>query len=41
MPGWYCSTSDESIHTGADMKLSDRMLNQLKAGADNDTQAEP
>jgi HTH-type transcriptional regulator/antitoxin MqsA len=34
MPGWYCSTSDESIHTGADMKLSDRMLNRLKARAE-------
>lgn len=34
MPGWYCNTSDESIHTGADMKLSDRMLNLLKAKAE-------
>jgi len=34
MPGWYCSESDESIHTGADMKLSDRMLNRLKARAE-------
>lgn len=31
MPGWYCDTSGESIHTGADMKVSDRMLNRLKA----------
>jgi len=31
MPGWYCDASDESIHTGADMKLSDRMLDRLKA----------
>jgi len=31
MPGWYCDQSEESIHTGADMKLSDRMLNRLKA----------
>ena len=31
MPGWYCDTSEESIHTGADMKISDRMLNRLKA----------
>jgi len=30
MPGWYCATSDESIHTGEDMKLSDRALNRLK-----------
>ncbi|WP_203099683.1 type II toxin-antitoxin system MqsA family antitoxin [Skermanella rosea] len=31
MPGWYCDMSGESIHTGADMKVSDRMLNRLKA----------
>ena len=31
MPGWYCDQSDESIHTGADMKVSDRILNLLKA----------
>ena len=31
MPGWYCDASDESSHTGADMKVSDRMLNRLKA----------
>ncbi len=31
MPGWYCDQSDEGIHTGADMKISDRMLNRLKA----------
>ncbi len=31
MPGWYCDSSDESIHTGQDMKVSDRMLNRLKA----------
>lgn len=31
MPGWYCDGSDESIHTGKDMKVSDRMLNLLKA----------
>jgi HTH-type transcriptional regulator/antitoxin MqsA len=31
MPGWYCDQSDESIHTGDDMKVSDRMLNLLKA----------
>jgi HTH-type transcriptional regulator/antitoxin MqsA len=34
MPGWYCEASDESIHTGADMKVSDRALNRLKAQAD-------
>jgi HTH-type transcriptional regulator/antitoxin MqsA len=31
MPGWYCDASDESIHTGDDMKVSDRVLNRLKA----------
>ena len=31
MPGWYCDQSEESIHTGKDMKVSDRMLNLLKA----------
>ncbi|MGA7563221.1 MAG: type II toxin-antitoxin system MqsA family antitoxin [Desulfobaccales bacterium] len=31
MPGWYCDECDESIHTGKDMKVSDRMLNRLKA----------
>jgi hypothetical protein len=30
MPGWYCEQSEESIHTGEDMKVSDRMLNRLK-----------
>jgi HTH-type transcriptional regulator/antitoxin MqsA len=33
MPGWYCDASDESIHTGEDMKVSDRALNRLKAAA--------
>lgn len=31
MPGWYCDRSEQSIHTGEDMKVSDRMLNRLKA----------
>ncbi len=31
MPGWYCDASGESIHTGEDMKVSDRMLHRLKA----------
>jgi HTH-type transcriptional regulator/antitoxin MqsA len=31
MPGWYCDESEESIHTGEDMKVSDRALNRLKA----------
>ncbi len=34
MPGWYCEASDESIHTGEDMKVSDRALNRLKASTD-------
>ncbi len=31
MPGWYGEGSDEGIHTGKDLKVSDRMLNLLKA----------
>jgi HTH-type transcriptional regulator / antitoxin MqsA len=31
MPGWYCDTCGESIHSGADMKESDRAVNLLKA----------
>lgn len=31
MPGWYCDECEESVHTGKDMKVSDRMLNRLKA----------
>lgn len=31
MPGWYCTTCDESIHGGEDLKTSDRALNRLKA----------
>ena len=31
MPGWYCDQTEGGIHTGADMKVSDRMLNWLKA----------
>jgi HTH-type transcriptional regulator / antitoxin MqsA len=31
MPGWYCDQSEESIHNGEDMKISDRKLNLLKA----------
>lgn len=25
MPGWYCEVSGEGIHSGGDMKVSDRM----------------
>ena len=31
MPGWYCEASGESVHTGEDMKVSDREHNRLKA----------
>ncbi len=31
MPGWYCDDSEDGIVTGEDMKVSDRMLNRLKA----------
>jgi HTH-type transcriptional regulator/antitoxin MqsA len=34
MPGWYADTSDESIHTGSDLRVSDRALNLLKARAE-------
>jgi HTH-type transcriptional regulator / antitoxin MqsA len=30
MPGWYCHESDESIHTGEDMKVSDAALKALR-----------
>ena len=31
MPGWYCDESGQSIHMGSDLKVSDRILNALKA----------
>ncbi len=31
MPGWYSDQSEEGVHTGSDMKVSDRILNRLKA----------
>ena len=31
MPGWYSDISEESIHSGADLRESDRQLNLLKA----------
>lgn len=34
MAGWYCDACEESIHTGKDMKISDRMLNLLKTRAE-------
>ena len=33
MPGWYPEGSDEGVHNGEDMKISDRALNRLKAQA--------
>lgn len=35
MPGWYSDSSDESIFTRADLKISDRQLAMLKAEAEN------
>jgi len=34
MPGWNCDSCGESVHSGADMKASDRILNLLKARAE-------
>ena len=31
MPGWYCKTCGEGIHTGEDMKESDHALARMKA----------
>jgi len=33
MPGWYGERPDEGVFDPADMKVSDRALNQLKARA--------
>lgn len=35
MPGWYCTESDESVHTGEDMKVSDAALKTLKIKVEN------
>jgi HTH-type transcriptional regulator/antitoxin MqsA len=35
MPGWYCEDSDESVHTGEDMQVSDAALKQLKIEVEN------
>jgi len=35
MPGWYSDASDEGVHTGVDMRISDRALNRLKAMAED------
>ncbi|QRE75376.1 type II toxin-antitoxin system MqsA family antitoxin [Methylobacterium aquaticum] len=34
LPGWYCDTSGESIHSREDLKVSDRALMVLKAEID-------
>lgn len=34
MPGWYCGACGEGVHAGADMKLSDRGLNKLRAAVE-------
>lgn len=31
LPGWYCPSCGEGIHTGADLKITDKALNVLKA----------
>jgi HTH-type transcriptional regulator/antitoxin MqsA len=31
MPCWYGAASAESLHSGEDMELSDRMISQFKA----------
>lgn len=31
MPGWYCKKCGEGIHTGSDMRESDRALARMKA----------
>ena len=35
MPGWYAEGVEDGIHSGEDMKVSDRELNRLKAEADH------
>ena len=35
MPGWYCEGCGEGIHTGSDMQVSDRHLNEIKARQEN------
>ena len=35
MPGWYCDSCQESIHSGTDMDVSDRAIRRLKARAEN------
>ncbi|WP_283776377.1 type II toxin-antitoxin system MqsA family antitoxin [Stappia sp. WLB 29] len=35
MPGWYAEGVEDGIHSGEDMKVSDRELNRLKAEAEH------
>jgi HTH-type transcriptional regulator / antitoxin MqsA len=35
MPGWYGDESEEGVHTGEDMKVSDAALRRLKIAADH------
>ena len=41
MSGWYCAECGESIHTGEGMKVSDRVLDRLKARTKNPPAAQP
>ena len=34
MPGWYCDMCGEGIHSGHDLRVSDRALNRMKAAED-------
>ena len=31
LPGWYCASCDEAVHSGLDMEVSDKALHELKA----------
>ena len=35
MPGWYSNNSNNGIHSKEDMKVSDRVINKLKAKKEN------
>ena len=34
MPGWYRDGTGEGIHSGVDMRISDRALNRMKAAVE-------
>ncbi|BBU61360.1 hypothetical protein MSC49_12950 [Methylosinus sp. C49] len=40
MPGWYGEDDEDALHSGEDMKVSDRALCRLKARAEGLLQAE-